>query len=346
MKLTLFFFCALFLVSCKKPDRLVVRPKGEFFGIEPKSKPQILAPNFINTNMIEYNGTFSPNGDEFYYTTEFNNKGYITYTKMNSDKSWTNPKIASFSGNYSDYDPLFSPNGSRIYFSSTRPIEKNLGSSIWYVEKQDGHWSEPEYIDFTKKNEFYSSITNDGTIYFNIWSTNNIYKAVPNEDRYTIIELDTILNGDYEKGDPFISPTEDYMIFRAIREDGFGRGDLYISYHLKNQWTKPINLGEKINSFGQEMCPYVTADGKVFIFASSDAKEQNHHPESSITSLLVESNSILNGKMNIYFSSTEFIEELRKKVTMDSNCLERTAVRTKTFKTINSQTISLIKYDK
>lgn len=118
-------------------------------------------------------------------------------------------------------------------------------------------------------------------IYFNIWSTLNIYKTVPTKNTYEIVELDSTINGNYEKGDPFISPSEDYMIFRAIRKDGFGRGDLYISFNTNKSWSKPINLGSPINIIGQEMCPFVTADGNIFIFSSSRTESLKIQPENS-----------------------------------------------------------------
>ena len=59
------------------------------------------------------------------------------------------------------------------------------------------------------------------------------------------------------------------------------------------------------------MCPYVTTDGNIFIFSSSKTEKLKIQPETSIKSLMDISNNIQNGKMNIYYMSTEFIEELR-----------------------------------
>lgn len=121
MRVIVFFIFSITLFNCQHTAEKENFIREEFFVITPKSEPQLLFPNFINTKLNEYNGTFSPKGDEFYYTTEYNNIGYITYTKMNTDKVWSNPKVATFSGNHSDYDPIFVPDGLRIYFSSTRP---------------------------------------------------------------------------------------------------------------------------------------------------------------------------------------------------------------------------------
>lgn len=313
MNVLLVSLCILATFSCMQMNKIVT-PNGAFFGITPSPIPTLLYPNFINTSLSEYNGTFSPEGTEFFYTSEFRNKGFITHTKMNEDGSWRPPSVATFSGTFSDYDPIFSPDGKRLYFTSMRPTKAGkVKSSIWYVEKEDNRWSEPHKIELTNKSEFYNSLTTNGDIYFNIWSTNNLFMATLDSDgNYHVSELDSTINGNYEKGDPFISPSGDYIIFRAIKENGFGRGDLYISYRYKNQWSKPQNLGKSINTAGQEMCPYVTTDGKLFIYASSTSpKKNNMSPSSPISDLLDVSNEVQNGKMNIFVISTDFIEALR-----------------------------------
>jgi hypothetical protein len=53
------------------------------------------------------------------------------------------------------------------------------------------------------------------------------------------------------------------------RKDGFGSGDLYITYRdVQNNWGTPKNLGKKINTKYEESNPFVTADGKYLFFSS------------------------------------------------------------------------------
>ena len=41
-----------------------------------------------------------------------------------------------------------------------------------------------------------------------------------------------------------VSPKEDYVIFAAMHESGYGDIDLYISFKtLENNWGHPINMG-------------------------------------------------------------------------------------------------------
>ncbi len=289
--------------------------KGAFFGVVPSEKPQLLAPELLASPVTEYNGTFSPDGTEFYYTTDIPENAYITFTKLQTDSTWSIPKIASFSGEFSDYDPLFSPNGNRIYFSSSRPKGDNENSKIWYVERQGSTWSEPVRVILTgeENNEYYSSLTNDGRLYFNIWSKGDIYKATPTDSTYTIEILPEIINSGKDKGDPFIDPKEEYLIFRGY-DDTFGRGDLYISFNINGEWSAPENLGEPINSKAHEMCPWVSQDGKLFVFASGRINQKlQTAPLDSINKVHEVYNSYDNGQLNLYYTSTNFIQKLKEK---------------------------------
>ena len=49
---------------------------------------------------------------------------------------------------------------------------------------------------------------------------------------------------------------------------GYGGTDLYKSYWRNNEWSTPENLGEKINTDGNELFPYMDKDG-VFYFSST-----------------------------------------------------------------------------
>jgi hypothetical protein len=52
------------------------------------------------------------------------------------------------------------------------------------------------------------------------------------------------------------------MIFKSIRTGGFGQNDLYISYRKPdNSWTNPKNLGNVINTTGDETSGDITPDG-------------------------------------------------------------------------------------
>jgi OmpA-OmpF porin, OOP family len=49
---------------------------------------------------------------------------------------------------------------------------------------------------------------------------------------------------------------------------GYGSCDLYIAYRSGDEWTKPVNMGKKINSSYWESQPSLSADGRTIYFVS------------------------------------------------------------------------------
>jgi len=66
---------------------------------------------------------------------------------------------------------------------------------------------------------------------------------------------------------PYIAPDESYLMWDAVREDGYGDSDLYISFRQKDgSWGAVINLGAQVNSKHEEGGVRVTPDGKYLTF--------------------------------------------------------------------------------
>jgi len=68
----------------------------------------------------------------------------------------------------------------------------------------------------------------------------------------------------------FIAPDESYMIFCAVRREGLGQGDMYISFKDANgNWGQSVNMGAPFNTEGHELCPFVSKDGKYLFYTSN-----------------------------------------------------------------------------
>lgn len=66
---------------------------------------------------------------------------------------------------------------------------------------------------------------------------------------------------------PALTPDGKTLYFSSTRKGGQGAIDLWKSTLSDSGWTKPKNLGPKINTAGNDMFPYVRKDGQ-FFFAS------------------------------------------------------------------------------
>jgi hypothetical protein len=280
-----------------------IERKGKYMGqSDPGSKPKLFAPNFISTEEQEFGSYFNSDGTEFYFGVDVDGKNEIRYSKMDGNQ-WTKPKTIFSHERYGYNDPFLSNDENRLYFISKRALDGQgelKDVDIWYAERVDNGWSEPINVGSninTKGNEYYISFTHDGTMYFSsdgharqdtTRTDHDIYfsKFIDNEFQKPVLLDDSINTKDYE-ADVFISPDESYIIFCSTREDGHGRGDLYISFkNSDGSWTKAVNMGKEINTQHYEYCPVVTKDGKYLFYTSNQ---------------------------DIYWVSIEIIREIKKK---------------------------------
>ncbi len=74
---------------------------------------------------------------------------------------------------------------------------------------------------------------------------------------------------DYSLGHPAVSPDGQTLIFASDMPGGYGLTDLYMSQLTEEgKWSEPVNLGDVINTEGEESFPYWAADGTLYF--SSD----------------------------------------------------------------------------
>lgn len=247
----------------------------------PSLTPEKFAPNVVSTKEeYEFGSVFNKDATEFFYGVNVNGKDEIRYSRLTGE-SWSPPTTLLEYSAYVYNDPFLSPDEDRLYFISRRATDgksEPKDYDIWYVERQENGWSEPinagPQIN-SDQNEYYISFTRHGDMYF---SSN---KRGNNFDIYTSQFLDgefqeptrlgdAINTPDYE-ADVFIDPDESYIIFCARRKEGFGRGDLYISFkQADGSWAPSKNMGEQINTEGHELCPFVSKDGKYLFYTSNE----------------------------------------------------------------------------
>jgi hypothetical protein len=252
----------------------------------PTSTPKVFAPELISkADESEFGSVFNKDATEFYYGVDVNGKAEILYTRLEGE-NWSTPKILLSHDKYSLNDPFLSPDENRMYFISNKALESDdvkEDYDIWYIEREGEKWN-PKMINAgsninTNMNEYYISFAKNGSMYF---SSNK--DAEENRQHNFNIYSSKFKNGTFQKpnllggsintnayeADAFISLDESYVIFCSIRKEGFGQGDLYISFKDDaGNWSKAKNMGSVINTTGHELCPFVTKDGKYFFYTSN-----------------------------------------------------------------------------
>ena len=251
---------------------------GPYLGqTPPELESQRFAEGIIPIENIEHCfPTFSPDGREAYWMTMKRGEKPRIMFMQEEDGTWTPPKVASFSGEYSDQAPVFSPDGHRLYFVSNRP--GGFGKAdIWYVEQLDTLWSEPINLGSppnSPESETQPSLTTDGTIYFvsqmdGVEWGRGIYRSRLVNDRYTPREaLSKVINTEHADAYPFISPDESYLLFGSSRPGGrSAETDLYVSFLSEDgSFSEPRPFGETINNGSTVSFATVTAQGEYLFF--------------------------------------------------------------------------------
>jgi Tol biopolymer transport system component len=293
----------------------------------PGEEPVLFAPGIVSTAMYTRDLSITQDGKEIFFCVTAYGFNLIFHTRQKNGV-WTEPRPAPFIRNpqYMYYEPCVTPDGKRLFFLSNMP--KSPGESenedIWVVDRSDTGWGELYNLGApvnSENSEFYPSVTRDGTIYFTRQEkgsrTGHIYRSRLVNGKYIEPEkLPEQVNCGTNRFNAYIQPEEKYIIVPAMgRDDSYGGTDYYVVFHnQKDQWSDPINLGDKINTAsGREFSASLSPDGKYFFFMSTRLNPAlgNNLTGTPIIKLAHFYGQPQNGNADIYWVKADFIEKLR-----------------------------------
>jgi WD40 repeat protein len=295
----------LSVFSCNQLKKNIVPLEDQYFGLKPPGLiPEVFAPGIVSdSTWAEHcQVAISPDGDEIYwsawtgaYKTEDGSKNteQIFYSKYENG-IWTKPGLAEFTKDNPhglNGGPVFSPDGNKLFFYKVKSPWASSDMNTYYVEKIAGKWSnKPINIgqQYNTEDQDYSPIfTKKGIAYKNLWG--KITKYTYENNNFTFIDSVTIHKDFRPVWNFYMSPKEEYVIFAAMHEGGYGDVDIYISFKTEDDnWGYPINMGPEINTELRERFPTVSPDGKYMFF-------MRHTPG-----------------QDFFWVSTDIIENLRK----------------------------------
>ncbi|MCX2453226.1 OmpA family protein [Pedobacter sp. PLR] len=200
----------------------------------------------------------------------------------------------------SNYTPLL--RGSTLYFSSSRPVDSKGKSVVLSDDKGSAKVTRKQspYVNaiyeatgnLMKEKITVSRVTtnikdkelaapaflpNGKAMFLTGWNareTRKIYQLKRNtsgSDWSEPVELSGSINvNGFNSMQPFVSKNGKYLIFASDRPGGFGKYDLwYCAIRPDGSFGQAVNMGNTINTAGDEEAPYYNSRTKKLLFSSN-----------------------------------------------------------------------------
>ena len=249
----------------------------------------------------------------------------LAYTQTEEDlEAWRRNvvimNLAQINSEKDDYAPAFYEEGI-VYPSSRRkngPIDKATGDTyydLYYAPLETaGMKTRPQNFSLNLNSQ-----THEGPLSFNAqrnkvyFSRSNkvrkheqtsymkIYEAEKGSVDWENIQPMPFNRGEFSCMHPSVSPTGERQFFASDMPGGFGGMDLYVVEWLGTKWSRPMNLGPKINTAGREAFPFIHDSGVLFF--ASDGHPSLGGYDVFLTNLGDPSEEIIN--LGLPFNSSE-----------------------------------------
>ncbi|MDX9696583.1 MAG: hypothetical protein RBT49_12395 [Bacteroidales bacterium] len=332
-KIAFTLIIVLFSILVLKAQNSFEKLTGAYLGQKlPDNKAEIFAPGLVSTGLYERDLAITKDGKEIYYSIFMGDWNTMMVTRQENGY-WTEPVVAEFARdtNFFFAEPALSVDGNKIYYLSTKPRENEVAKqgwqnqNIWFAERNtEGNWGEskplPENIN--AQEEFYPSLTNNGTLYFcrtdKETGSSQILRSKLIDGLYADpVLLPAPIN---EKGTHFnacIAPDDSYLIGCVVGRDSLNpRYSTYMLFfhNQDDTWSNGIDLVKELNlPCNNAISVSITPDGKYIFFASTKKSIyfNDLRPEWNLTKLMERRTKPGNGNSDIYWISAESINKLR-----------------------------------
>jgi outer membrane protein OmpA-like peptidoglycan-associated protein len=110
-------------------------------------------------------------------------------------------------------------------------------------------------------------------------------RYMPNGKMLAGVSISTQVNGEWSKPAPlniindynynkkanyFLTDNRQTLLMSVEREDSYGDRDLYVTFMNRDStWSEPLNLGDVVNTAGEESAPFLASDDKTLYFSSN-----------------------------------------------------------------------------
>jgi len=197
----------------------------------------------INSATSDFGGTIQ--GGKLYITSARNDsrKSYgwneqpfldIYQYTIASDSTYQDEELLSNDINTKHHEGIvaFTPDGNTMYFS---------------------------------RESFYEDIYEKDSLSNTKFSVLHMYKATKSGDEWKNVEALPINSENYSIKNPSVSKDGKTLYFASDKPGGYGKFDIYkAKIGNGGQVGEPVNLGQKVNTEGQEMFPFIGSDNTLY----------------------------------------------------------------------------------
>lgn len=186
------------------------------------------------------------------------------------------------------YWPSISLDEKTFVFTLLLPKDPNYNAIIgnrqedFYISYKEGdEWTPAKDVGYplnTRDNEGAQTLSADGKeMYFTACNRRegyglcDIYYSRFNGETWTTpVNIGTPVNTRYKETQPSLSPDGHTLYYACNRPEGKGGLDIWqSSLQEDGTWTEPVNLGDSINTSGEEQSPFIAADNRTLYFSST-----------------------------------------------------------------------------
>jgi len=193
---------------------------------------------------------------------------------------------------YHEYYPVLSMDGNSLYFTARHRPGGLGGEDIWVSKRTPDGWSKAENLGppiNTPQHEGFMCLSADSLKAFifgnypGSYGNGDIFYSTYSDTGWSAVKNfgPAINTGDFE-GDVWFSSDHQALFFVSDRPGGIGEyrprskyrhpdynTDIYVIVRQDTGWSKPINLGERINTPQCERGPIFHPDGRTLFFCSA-----------------------------------------------------------------------------
>lgn len=199
-------------------------------------------------------------------------------------------KIDSVNSSYDEHSPAISPDGETLYFTRSGHAA-NVGGvidqgDIWYATKTESGWSTAQHagnlINHPGLNGVVGFSADGNRMYLlNYFDSDGQGGGSMRNG----VAVSTKVGGEWQRPErlqiqyfsnnsPYMGATinrEENTLILAIRSyQTEGNEDLYVSFKQgDDMWSQPQNLGNVINTYGEEWSPFLASDNETLYFTSN-----------------------------------------------------------------------------